>query len=372
MNIFMLLAVIALIVYGLKVRQFNRNWADYPEFRPDSYKNQIQVSVVIAFRNEAKNLDTLLNSLKKQHYTDSKVEFILVDDHSTDGSDILVRRFCEKKSNFRYISNEGKHQGKKSALKTGIKAASHELIVTTDADCQMNEHWLTVIASFFNEKQPDLIIGLVDMKAQKGFLQEFQEVEFLSLIASGAGSAADSKPVYCNGANMAFRKSLFMELADPFNDQITSGDDTFFLHALKRQERKIVLLKSKATVVHTLGETTIMGYLNQRIRWVSKSRHYHDRETIYLALLVLTVNFAIMSALGYLMITANIGPFIFLFAVKLLADFVFLRNFMHYFRKKLSIVRFLLYSLIYPFLVLFFTLAGLLWGFQWKGRSFKK
>jgi cellulose synthase/poly-beta-1,6-N-acetylglucosamine synthase-like glycosyltransferase len=171
---------------------------------------------------------------------------------------------------------------------------------------------------------------------------------------------------------MAFRKSLFMEQADPFNDQLTSGDDTFFLHALKRQKRKILLLKSKASVVYTLGESTIMGYFNQRIRWVSKSRHYHDRETINLALLVLTVNFTIMSALGYLVITTNIGPFIFLFAVKLLVDFVFLRNFMHYFRKKLSIVRFLLYSLIYPFLVLFFTLAGLLWGFQWKGRSFRK
>ena len=237
MNALILLSTGILILYVIKILRFRYCWQKYPEFRPDAYSAKSRISVVVAFRNEAANLEALLMCLKKQVYPDYLYEIILVDDGSDDGSDIIVKHFCERNDNFRYINNSGNEPGKKSALRTGIGHASNEFIVTTDADCVMNAYWLETLNSFYFERQPDMIIGLANLHAGNGFFEKFEETDFLSLIASGAGSAAAGHPIYCNAANFAFKKSLFLTIEDPLKDSITSGMIHFSFRLLKEQVR---------------------------------------------------------------------------------------------------------------------------------------
>ena len=60
-----------------------------------------------------------------------------------------------------------------------------------------------------------------------------QELEFLSLIGSGAGAIGIENPIFCNGANMAYRKDVFLETNNFNNDNTVSGDDVFLLHSIK-------------------------------------------------------------------------------------------------------------------------------------------
>ncbi len=99
--------------------------------------------------------------------------------------------------------------GKKAAVLKGVQHAAFNLIVFTDADCTMEDNWLSSIAAIYSQQNADMIIGLVDMEVKPGLFNRFQEIEFLSLVASGAAAAAGGRPIYCNAANLAFQKGSF-------------------------------------------------------------------------------------------------------------------------------------------------------------------
>lgn len=348
------------------------SWDKYPEFQPVSHTASSPVSVVVAFRNESANLEKLLQALQKQAYPGELYEVILVDDDSDDGSDIIVKHYCERNENFRYINNAGNRPGKKSAIRTGINHALHEFIVTTDADCIMGEYWLETLSCFYREKLPDMIIGLVDLKTGNGFFEKFEEADFLSLIASGAASAAGGRPVYCNAANFAFRKSIFFVMDDPLRDSIVSGDDTFFLHAAKKANKRILLLKSARSTVTTFGHQSFPEYCNQRVRWISKSRSFRDTDTLYTAALVLTMNVLVVASLVLLIVSKNFWLFPLNLIIKASLDYFFLQRFMLFMGKRLSAIRFFCYSALYPLNIMALAVTGMIRGYSWKGRHFGK
>jgi hypothetical protein len=57
----------------------------------------------------------------------------------------------------------------------------------------------------------------------------FQQLDLVSLQGATIGSFGIGKGFMCNGANLAYKKSLFQELNGFRNDTIASGDDVFLL-----------------------------------------------------------------------------------------------------------------------------------------------
>jgi poly-beta-1,6-N-acetyl-D-glucosamine synthase len=98
---------------------------------PEAAAEQM-ITVVVAVRNEEKNITRLLNDLAAQQY--SHFEVIAVNDHSSDTSAALLRASALR--NLVVLENEG--DGKKHAITTGVTAAKGSVIVTTDADCSRN------------------------------------------------------------------------------------------------------------------------------------------------------------------------------------------------------------------------------------------
>jgi biofilm PGA synthesis N-glycosyltransferase PgaC len=367
MNIFIVVSLVALILYVYLIGRWRYFWEETAEYVP-SKTASTGISVIVAFRNELENLDFLLSSLQNQEYPAKLFEVILVDDFSDDGSDKVAKRSCESTTNFRYVVNSG--TGKKSALRTGIEIASFDLIISTDADAVMQKEWLGIICSFYEEFPSGMIVGLTDIHRSGGITGEFIEAEFISLIASGAGAAAAGRPLYCNGANLAYRKSLFSGSVDPLNERADSGDDTFLLHTAKKRGETIRLLKSTKSVVKVKGPENLKDFFNQHKRWVAKSRYYTDWDTIYAALVVLVIN--ILTAVSLLLlIRYGSWIFIFLSAVKFLVDYQLLQSFYKYFGKKIRIIKMMFFSLIYPFYFPVLLVSGFLSGYRWKGREYK-
>ena len=152
--------------------------------------------------------------------------------------------------------------GKKSALKTGVEVSENELIITTDADCRFNRSWISTIVSFYEEKKPHLIIGPVMIESKTDFFQRFQELEFLSLQAITAGTAAMEEPVMCNGANLAFQKEIWLKHHKEIKEDIQSGDDIFFLQSLKKEKgSKICWLESDDALVRTCPSDSLLAFL---------------------------------------------------------------------------------------------------------------
>lgn len=93
-----------------------------------------RLSVVITSYNEKENLQrgVLEQMLKYLQGVDFTWEVIINDDGSTDGGDLLVKKFVAKHPDFKLI--HGKHGGKAAGLLNGIEHAKGEIILTTDMD----------------------------------------------------------------------------------------------------------------------------------------------------------------------------------------------------------------------------------------------
>ncbi len=117
----------------------------FPTFtkKPYSSHNHLNISVIVAFKNEEKNLENLFSSLEALDYPKEKFEVILVDDNSSDNSYQKAVDLSHLKANYRVLKAGNKtYPGKRGALDIGINSAKHIHIVITDADCMPAKKWL--------------------------------------------------------------------------------------------------------------------------------------------------------------------------------------------------------------------------------------
>ncbi len=322
----------------------------------------IFVSVVVASHNEEENLPLLLRSLGAQNYPDELFQVIIVNDNSTDKTFETATDFCDIK-NLVVINNKG--TGKKQAIKTGIEASTGKLIITTDADCQMGERWISTIAAFYAEQKPDMIICPVQFETRPGFFGRFQELEFLSLQGITAGSVQCKKASMCNGANLSFTREAYLNNSENLHNEIYSGDDVFLLHSLKKNHSPILWLESPDTIVTTKSSTTIGSFLKQRRRWISKGKAYTDSFTILLGI----VTFLAIIVQASLLVNGIFYPqslwiFLTVFLLKSVPDFLILSNTAKRYGKRELLNWFIPSQIVYPFYVLSVVCYSLISNFK--------
>ena len=210
-----MLFCISLIVflYALQISKYRIGW--------DRIKSKCQqvftpkVSVVIAMRNEEKHVTRLLSAFKNQIYPADSLEFILVNDHSTDATLDLLEK--AKQSNLQIVNMPVGQFGKKNAIAKAVQIAKGEIILLSDADCSFTSNWVRTMVSYFSNANVMLVSGPVNFHKQNSIFQSLQALEFTSLIGSGAGAIGMGNAIFCNGANMAYRKSVFLELNKKVN-----------------------------------------------------------------------------------------------------------------------------------------------------------
>jgi poly-beta-1,6-N-acetyl-D-glucosamine synthase len=344
------LPAILILPYTYLLLKIYRSLRKIKPYKPKP-EQEVSVSVVVACRNEEENLPNLLRCLSEQEYPKQLFEIIIIDDNSADKSSEVASEFKEL-ANLNVIYNDG--QGKKQALKTGISAASGKLVIATDADCIMGKNWIRIIADFYERYDPDLIICPVTVEPKPGFFGSFQELEFLGLQGITAGTAFQGEATMCNGANLAFERDVFLENADKLHPEIQSGDDVFFLHALKKENTsKILWLESPEAIVTTTSFSNLFSFLDQRSRWISKSTAYNDGPTIILGISTLAA--VLLQAFFMLAGFADhkfIWVFIIILLLKSIPDFLVLFNTASRYGRKKIMTWFLHAQIVYPFYVL--------------------
>jgi len=371
MNFFITFSLLVLMVYGITIVSFALGWFKLKYFHHSAQFIKIPVSIVIACRNEENNLAHLFQSLLQQDYPKENTEIIVVDDHSEDNTYSGLKQYAAKHKQLKILQNPDTQQGKKAALAYGIQHSTSEIIVTTDADCQMGKKWLSELVAYYTINKPKMLIAPVAFEPLTTIFAKFQALEFTSLIASGAGAAGINKPIMCNGANLLFEKSLFNK--NTLHSNYASGDDIFLLlQAKKENSRDIHFIKSRDAIVYTNSNQTLSGFFNQRIRWTSKSKAYRDFDIIITALTVAASNFLLAFWLIYTIFRPNQWYiFIFLFAIKSLADLLILIPGIRFFHQKSLLWLFLPLQIIYPFYIVATTCMGWLANFSWKGRKLR-
>ena len=352
------LAIVVLIYGFTKVNSF-----DYVGLKPKT-----KFSIVVPFRNEVENLTILLNSFSKLNYPEDLFEVILVDDFSSEEYRVQTFKFKVSVIKNVRVSNSPK----KDAISTAMQTAENDWIITTDADCVVNENWLSTLDNYIQLHQVSMIAGAVSYEAKNSFLHHFQQLDLASLQGATMGSFGIGKGFMCNGANFAYSKSFFQEL-NGFggNDGIASGDDVFLLQkAIARFPEKVQYLKSENNIVVTKPLDDWKSLFYQRVRWASKTGSYQSRFGKGLGLVVFVGNFAWVLGFGFWVL--GFIPFqdvLLLFLLKFMVDTILIYKANSFLTK--NRMRFLVSgSLLYPFFSTSVALYSLFGKYEWKGRRF--
>ena len=378
MQVFIIISILFGILYVLQIGSYIYGFFKLKSFNTSKLERKIEdslyLSIIIPFKNEKQHLELLFQNLKNQSIKKTHFEVFFINDHSSDNSEQIISELIKNISNFNIISLTESQKGKKEAIRQGISQANGELIVTSDADCLHQPSWLKQILYFYLKHKPKMIIAPVLMTGSS-FFQKNQSLEFLSLSGSTVGASGINHPTMCSGANLAYRKDIFVEFKDAMHSKETSGDDVFLMHNIKRKYAKdIHYLKSNKAVVYTEAEKSFNLFFKQRLRWVSKSKSYFDIDTIISSVLVLFINIFMISSfiLSFLDHTLFLY-FVLLFGLKLFIDFILLYLTADFFKQKHLLYYFPLLSFIYPFYIIITAILGLFTKkIKWKEKGAEK
>lgn len=332
-------------------------------------------SIIVPFRNEAGNLPELMKSIKDLDYPTTLFEVILVDDHSEDDSlkiitDMIVGNVA---IDIKVITNQRRTKSpKKDAITTAVNQAKFEWILTTDADCVVPKKWLKSCHYYINKFDPKLIAGPVLFRANSTFIQTYQQIDGLSLQGVTMGGFGLGHPILCNGANLGYLKSIFMEVNGfTGNDHLASGDDIFILEKIRSSfPDDCRFVRSKDAIIQTKPVSTWDQCIDQRIRWASKTTQQKNIVANLIGIIVFLENsLFILGGILSLFYSDLFVYYLLLVLSKLLIDLVFLKHNARFFGLKLKnkdVVRGLF---LYPWVTSLVILKSLRGTYNWKGRD---
>ena len=380
MNFILILCVLLTVGYTLLMLMYRRGWKLQKEFTvPPNYEPATRLTVVIPARNEASNIGPCIDSVLGQIYPPYLLEIIVVDDHSDDETAAIVAEYADR--NVRCISlaehldnSEPTIAYKKAAIAAGIALAAGELIVTTDADCTAPNMWLRYIAARYEQTGADMIVAPVQYKARNTILQLFQLIDFMSMQGITAAAHALKLGNMSNGANLAFRKAAFNVVGGYEGiNHLASGDDYLLMMKIHKQNPLgITYLKSPLATVATPAQPDWQSFLQQRIRWASKSGKYSDHRLTLVLLLVYTFNaMVLLLSLSSFFHPALQFTAAAVVSIKIIAEYYYLQPVARFFGQDRALWYF---PFLQPLHVIYIVLAGFL-GFmgvyEWKGRRVK-
>ena len=275
-GIFLLINIIGLLL--LKTKQ------NSSQYTPS-------ISVIVAIRDGGQSLPRLINSFLSQSYS-GDVEFILVDDDSTDDTKAIIKEAEIKDPRFKYISSkDGSAQlkYKKRALDAGIKNSNNSILLFTDVDCIVEPGWVDSMARSF-DNETDYIVGFSRSKFKYGFANLFQRIDFLILMFSAVATTYIKYPLASSGQNQAYRRDLFNKVGG-YNKiyKLLMGDDSIFLQLCLKENINVKFCMNHQSFVYCRPEKTWKSLLLQRIRWAADGKIMWKYNFLFFLIMASTV-----------------------------------------------------------------------------------
>tara|TARA_B100001093_G_C26786361_1_gene996876 strand:- start:23 stop:1129 length:1107 start_codon:yes stop_codon:yes gene_type:complete len=366
-TIYILLTFLLAAFYNILLRKYGKLWKNITEIEGiiSSKKSTFFISILVPFRNEVNALPRFIESLNQLEINGIELEVIFINDHSTDSSCDLLS-LC--KLPFSVLHLEDK-KGKKAAIELGWEKSGGEIIFQTDADCALPQQWIPSMLQSFDHESIDFVSGPVIYFEPKNFLQKIIALDFTSLIAIGAAHINWQKPLMCNGANMAYRRSLVANANIHLNR--ASGDDIFLLlSAFNSQQNSIQFCKNKQAIVKTEGPKSLSFFWNQRLRWASKNSDYDSRFNTVLMICIWLYNFIII---GSVLSFSKLGILVafFLLLVKTISELNFYNNYMQFIGVKKGYFLILFGQLFHVTYMAILPIFSQLLSYKWKARVVK-
>ena len=242
------------------------------------------ISVIVCARNEAENIVKYLPKILDQDYPDFEV--IVVNDRSWDGTADILEGLAKQYEQLKVVKVADGDKfiaGKKFAVTMGIKAASNDWLVFTDADCEpSSRHWLKGMQQPLND-EIEILFGYSPYFKERGLLNSLIRFETFFTAVNYLSFALKGTPYMGVGRNMAYKKSLFFKNKGfAAHMHIPSGDDDLFVNANANQQNTAIRIH-KETHVWSEPKTSWLAYLRQKKRHFGAGKLYKSKHKFILS-----------------------------------------------------------------------------------------
>lgn len=283
LGVFCLFILIVLVQFCYYIPIFGKFSFAKPQ---ESVQKRTPISVIVCAKNEEENVKNFIPLLAKQDY--SNYEIVLIDDASSDETLEVFEAFEKEYPNIKLVkveNNEAFWGNKKFALTLGIKAATHEYLLFTDADCYpKTNQWITEMSSHFTMKKT-IVLGYGAYEKIKGsFLNRLIRFETLLTAIQMFSWAKLGKPYMGVGRNMAYKREEFFRVRG-FMDhmKIRSGDDDLFINQAAHKDNTDICY-SPNSFTFSKPKTTFKEWFKQKHRHTLTATHYKGADKMQLGL----------------------------------------------------------------------------------------
>jgi len=278
------LAVLALLALANLFYQY-RFWLKALRYRDQqaTYRqDQHGVSVIIAARNEAENLQKHLPAFLEQDYPNYEV--IVVNDCSYDDSADILMAMETRYKHLKVVTIEEQPKyptGKKFALTLGIKAAMHNVLLFSDADCRpASKNWVQGMQQQYIDKA-EIVLGYGAYEKQSGFLNALIRFDTVYTAMQYFGHTLSRRAYMGVGRNLSYLRSLFF-FHKGFVSHIKhpSGDDDLFVNAAANRQNVRVCLDLDAKTI-SLPKKSFAALYRQKRRHISSTSYYKSTDKFW-------------------------------------------------------------------------------------------
>ncbi|HMW33364.1 MAG TPA: glycosyltransferase [bacterium] len=329
------------------------------------------VSVVIAARNEEVNIDRCLAALSEQTYPADRMEIIVVNDRSTDGTENVVQTWSKKIPHLKIVSIREASKSmapKKFAVDSGIRNSKGEIILCTDADCRPERAWVATMIEHFTP-EVGMVLGYSPLWPvhPNSLFENFVACESIGLGVVAASTTALHKPWTVTGRSWGYRRGVYDEVGGFTKIALqVSGDDDLLLGLMKITKWKTAYAIGEQANVRTDPPKSINHFRNQKTRQLSKTRLYSFKMQISVMWYYLFNVALIVSLFFAVLYSEQWRTVVWAWSLKMFSDVIFLSAGAYRFRVLLFLKYYPFLVLIHPVYVLTFGLLGRFGRYTWK------
>ncbi|MFZ1987905.1 MAG: glycosyltransferase [Minisyncoccia bacterium] len=220
------------------------------------------VAIIIPCYNEATTIARTVSSALALDYPKNKLEVILVDDGSTDGTPEAMERF-RTNAQIKIIRKE--NGGKHTALNAGITATNAELVGCLDADSFVEPDALKEIISCFENPKVAAATAAMSVSEPSNLLQHMQNAEYIFGITL-RHTLSSVNGLYVTPGPFSFYRRTVIDTLGGF----TYGHQTEDLEmALRIQRAGYRIENAPRARVYTKAPHTVRRLVKQRTRWTT-------------------------------------------------------------------------------------------------------
>lgn len=282
LTIFTLTLVVQLCIHWIRFSRlaFTKR---KPMAKPDEALEP--VSVVVCARDVYDHLTELIPALLSQDYPD--FEIVVVNDCSDDETGAYLEDLERSEPRVKPVQlrqHLNFFNGKKFPLSMGIKSASNDLLVLTDADCRpTSPQWLRSVVGCYG-KNTEIVLGYAPYVREKGLLNLLIRFDAVQQALMTLSAAIVGKPYAGSGKNLSYRQQLFYSQKG-FTSHYTmeAGDDDLFVNQAATKKNTTVHIDAENTVTCAAPSSFINWERQQSLRY-STLKRYRSRTLVFPAL----------------------------------------------------------------------------------------